>query len=237
MNLAEMTPREIDTELARLHGAKRQAETRAASALETLHSVTGQRERREYFGRKVRMVWPVSDEDTVTLARTAAERGESAPLMYSGRPVAEFVRKYDEAVSAGVELAAEIAILSDEYTRRPWPRFFIVQNNGGHIHSSMNCQTCNKNGSWTDFGWLPELSGLTEEDAVKAHGPLLCTVCYPSAPLDWTKGKDKPARCDGAAVAGTVRYVGINPYAKCSECHERQRMNANGTLRAHKPKA
>ena len=65
-----------------------------------------------------------------------------------------------------------------------WARFFLVKNTNGHIHSSLNCSTCN----WdTQFGWLTDMSGLTEADAVTAHGARLCSVCFPTAPVEWTQ--------------------------------------------------
>ena len=73
-----------------------------------------------------------------------------------------------------------------------WNRFFGVA--GGHIHSSMDCSTCNR---WTyqsgqtktAFVWLTELSGLTEDDAVAKYGATLCSRCFPEAPVENTKAK------------------------------------------------
>lgn len=95
-----------------------------------------------------------------------------------------YLRSYDQLSNTLQLLATEEKPLRDEHARRPWSRFFLVS--GGHIHSSMDCSTCNRNGKATAFSWLPELSGLTEEEAVAAHGAILCTTCYPTAPLAWT---------------------------------------------------
>jgi hypothetical protein len=78
----------------------------------------------------------------------------------------------------------EIARLEDAYTG--WSRFFLVTSSTGHVHSSMHCSTCRPT---TTYGWLPELSGKTERDAVDELGPTLCSVCYPSAPVEFTSGK------------------------------------------------
>lgn len=74
--------------------------------------------------------------------------------------------------------------LENEYTG--WSRFFLVTSSPGHVHSSMHCSTCRPT---TRFGWLPELSGSDEASAVDELGPTLCTVCFPSAPVEWTEGK------------------------------------------------
>jgi hypothetical protein len=57
-------------------------------------------------------------------------------------------------------------------------------------HSTTSCSTCRFD---TVFAWLPELSGLSEADAVEAYGSILCTVCFPSAPVEWTGGESKAA--------------------------------------------
>ncbi|WP_099020932.1 hypothetical protein [Mycolicibacterium palauense] len=71
---------------------------------------------------------------------------------------------------------------SDEYDRRGgWTRAFLVQNTGGHVHSSMRCSTCFPS---TRYAWLTEYSGHHEDQIVYAAGELACTVCYPSAPVE-----------------------------------------------------
>jgi hypothetical protein len=75
-----------------------------------------------------------------------------------------------------------------------WSRFYLVTNTNGHIHSSLSCSTCFHD---TNFAWLTHLSGLDEAGAVQAEGEVLCTICYPSAPVAWTNGisrRDKEAK-------------------------------------------
>lgn len=93
------------------------------------------------------------------------------------------------------DLQAEADELEATYTG--WSRFFLVTSSTGHIHSSMACSTCRPT---TTFGWLPGLSGKTEEDAVAEHGPALCSVCFPSAPVEWTAEKITAARAARAAA-------------------------------------
>lgn len=98
------------------------------------------------------------------------------------------VLKCDEKIAA---LYGEMAPFNEVYERYHWSRFFLVLNNNGHIHSSTSCSTCFIT---TDFGWLPELSGLTEADAVEQQGEILCSVCFPSAPVAWTSGTSKASK-------------------------------------------
>lgn len=116
-----------------------------------------------------------------------------------------------------------------------WSRFFLVNQPNGHIHKSMHCPTCKGD---TQFAWLPDLSGLEEGDAVKAHGPRLCSHCYPTAPAEWTEGikKDKEGLCEGSGQYYNGPWQ--NRYAKCPSCGAHvsvTRGNAGGKYRSHKP--
>jgi hypothetical protein len=94
----------------------------------------------------------------------------------------------------GQEINANNALLNPlnkTFAENGWSRFFLVTNTNGHIHSSRDCSTCNDK---TDFAWITTLSGLKEKDAVEQEGEILCTVCYPTAPSEYTSGESKPKR-------------------------------------------
>ena len=144
------------------------------------------------------------------------------------------------------KLDADLAVAARELTAanrqyKGWSRFFIVQ--GGHIHSTMSCSTCNNGKHPTDFGWLPQLSGLTEADAVAEHGAILCTVCFPSAPVHWTNKYELEAAAKAASKCPGQRdyskpsrqgyYTGN--WATCDTCGGRITITSTGKLRAHKP--
>lgn len=144
--------------------------------------------------------------------------------------------------------AAEVDELLVEQEARytGWSRFFLVP--GGHIHSNTNCSSCNKMGQLTRFSWLPTLSGLTEADAVAAHGAILCTVCFPSAPVWMTNAYEEAAKAKKAAqCSGSGKYYDdklphrtgyySGNWATCSVCGERQSVTKTGKVRAHKPQA
>ena len=150
-------------------------------------------------------------------------------------------------VEAAIEVrsAAADAYAQAEEKYEGWTRFFLVRNNGGHIHKDMNCQTCNKRGKATKFGWLPELSGQSEAEAVAAHGAILCTVCYPTAPVEWTDGRkaDDDAYCpadQGLDETKTIRrgyYTGNG--GTCKSCGQRVTVTREGygKIRKHKREA
>lgn len=142
------------------------------------------------------------------------------------------IENHKEVLKALYEEASEIEA---PFRKNPWNRFFLVQ--GGHIHRSMNCSTCY---STTQFGWLPALSGLTEADAVEAHGTRLCSVCFPTAPVEWTVGLAKPEGCAGTGTYG-VGKDGAEPtwrdrYRFCETCNDYVAVTSRGVLRKHKPK-
>jgi hypothetical protein len=151
----------------------------------------------------------------------AVDRLAAAQASLSRRPsdslyidmVASAEAEYDEAKAA-------FDAANEKYGG--WSRFFLVQNTNGHIHSSMHCSTCY---STTPFGWLPDLSGLTEAEAVEEWGGILCSVCFPSAPVDWTNGVNK-RDAEQKAVHKALLAIERSPEGKKAK-------NAASDLRSH----
>lgn len=110
--------------------------------------------------------------------------GISTPLM-AVRLMQKLMRTQIEmkfAAQALLDHKNLVAPFEAEYKRRGgWSRYFLVQNANGHIHSSMHCSTCNREGVSTDFGWMTQFSGKAEQDLTDEVGPNACTVCFPWA--------------------------------------------------------
>jgi hypothetical protein len=68
-----------------------------------------------------------------------------------------------------------------EFNSRPWSRFWLVTNTGGHVHRNTRCTTCFPT---TQYAFLPDYSGSTDEELIEAGGSSICTVCFPDAPVD-----------------------------------------------------
>jgi hypothetical protein len=102
-------------------------------------------------------------------------------------------------------LHAERGVYDGEFRRRPWPRYYHVDNNNGHVHTSMNCQTCYAS---TRYRWLTEISGQDEDACVALVGETACTVCMPSAPV-------KPGYGDG--TSGWARRTAEQQAARDAE--------------------
>jgi hypothetical protein len=246
-DLSQATPPDIDAHNAYFDDREARIEQRIESALAEARRAAG--EKPHFFGRSRTPYWNSTREEAIATARELAATGP-ADKPWTMDSAKRAVDKYDEAMCDLWALRRERAPLDAEWARRSyehlgmtlrgWPRFFLVNNNGGHIHSSQRCTTCHKNGKRTEIGWLPELSGLTEKEAVDKYGPILCTVCYPTAPTEWTIGKPKPAACENAPVAEGTRTRAYGPastrYGDCTQCAaKRIQITQSGRLRRHKP--
>jgi hypothetical protein len=130
----------------------------------------------------------------------------------------------------GQHSEAAFRIDSQEYTG--WTRFFLVK----HIHNTMACSSFR---STTRVGWLPKVSGLTEREAVSEYGETLCTICFPSAPVELTTKAADPSICTGSGkhydstLPNRTGYYSGN-WATCTDCGERQTLLKGGKIRKHK---
>lgn len=118
------------------------------------------------------------------IARWVDHQDAEGMMAYAARKYDEVVDKYSDA---GIVCADAYNALRDhEKHYRGWQRFFLVTSSAGLVHRDMNCPTCNKGRQATTFALLPSLSGQTIGDLVAVLGPVLCSVCWPEAPVEWT---------------------------------------------------
>lgn len=219
----EMTPRQTDEKLAEFYHALYRAQDRFASTNISLLHAAGAKFSYQRRGRghvrvadmKVTEALEIVQALAEYVATYEAEHGYTEARDYGeyhgtnwdawSPPYSLAVHEHDNparVLAQRAEYQAEIARLNGEIddleaTYTGWSRFFLVTSSAGHIHSSMNCSTCYPT---TRYGWLPEFSGRTEEEAVAELGPTLCSVCFKSAPLDWTEGK-KLTKAQAAKLA------------------------------------
>jgi hypothetical protein len=163
---------EVDTHLSEVWTASETARDRLASTRDYAHTQTG--ERPIYIGR--RRAWRASHADAVEKLR---EMAQTDRMPFRRDEYQRTIDKIDELNAEAEALNAEARQFEEIVD---WQRFFLVTNKNGHIHATMGCSTCRVT---TRFAWLPTLSGLTEADAVAAHGARLCSVCFPTAPVEW----------------------------------------------------
>ncbi len=217
----------IDTQLAEIWGEHAGLLKKLEQRKDTLNDQTS---KLTYSARKMQPFVSLNDlifKARVLLAWGDLSKWEAQDITETLATISQI--RHDLYVNAEQSKPGEAIFAANR-----WSRFFLVNNTNGHIHSSMNCSTCNMR---TNFSWLPNLSGLTEKDAVEEHGPLLCTVCYPSAPTEWTLGhvKDTSDQCPGS---GTYQE---NPsrrrYLTCDSCSKVVNVTSTGKLRSHKKEA
>lgn len=200
------TPLEIDTALAAKHHELDKAEQRLSFANSDMFFMAGAKFC--YKGRK--RVPDMSLEEAIEKAAANAAHlrdymtkhayvDNSGGYEYHGVKWDEYdgtIQPYDKdraleafakreaCIDVCVRVQDEINELQALYTG--WSRFFLVTSSPGHVHSSTHCSSCRPT---TTYGWLPSLSGKSEDVAVEELGPNLCTICFPSAPTSFTGGK------------------------------------------------
>jgi hypothetical protein len=175
---ARFTPREVDEELAALYEQAARIDTHRVSARDTLYRMAGYRPLRGY-GRQA--TWKRTTAEMLEDITGLISRGDERNLSHGKRP-SETLAAYNQLVAEIAQVMLRIGELDVIYKADPWSRFFPCTNANGHIHSSLSCSTCR----WdTPMAWMPQLSGKTEAEAVNELGPILCSVCFPSAPVEW----------------------------------------------------
>ena len=133
------------------------------------------------------------------------------------------------------EARHEAAIMNDALYEG-WQRFFLVE----HIHGNQHCSSVRPT---TKVGWLTSVSGLTEAEAVAEYGPRLCTICFPTAPVEWTRG-DAPApdTCAGSGKGyNREKRTGregayYSPTGYCETCGEVVGLASRGSFKVRKHK-
>ena len=169
-----------DTEIARLSDDIFSYDSKMHSGMERIHYLMGHRQERERIDG--RWVWRYSSSDSETLAQAREFVTNEDEEEWKRGPIRQALLDYDSVRSARLAALARMQELEATYRRHLWTRAFLVQ--GGHVHSSMDCSTCNRQGSETRFAWLPQYSGSDETLIVEDAGERACTVCYPTAPVD-----------------------------------------------------
>lgn len=230
VNLTTATPVEIDTELARLHGELASLDQRLSVVIRTAHSLNGEKPVRH--GRKHIYTGDVEKTLTELALKLADDQFDS----YTKENVVDCIEKHDDLSKKFSATQAEIQAIDIEHSSRPWSRFIAVE--GGHLHSSRFCAGGTIRVT-TQIGWHPELSGKTEAEAVAELGPLLCTHCFPSAPVEWTTGvaKKKIAEgyCEGQGQQGiNLQMEYVSPRGNCPVCKLGTGISRTGKVLKHK---
>lgn len=193
---AAVNPAEVDAELARLYTVLDGAE----ASIEQLHDMARKVYAEQVLEYRIRYGRRGAEFPAEATREAAMEYVRGLDLEgplgnYAGSRVGRFLAKVDELSDQASVTRSEIARQEKKYTG--WSRFFLVTSSSGHVHSSMTCHTCRPT---TAYGWVPQLSGKTEAEAVALLGETLCSVCYPSAPVAWQGGRITKAQAKKLAA-------------------------------------
>lgn len=91
--------------------------------------------------------------------------------------VEEAQRRLAVTLQSQRRIGAEIVSLNAEYARRGgWTRYYMVDNTGGHLHTTTACRNTYRTTPWY---WMTGMSGLTSAEAVALGGGLSCLTCFP----------------------------------------------------------
>lgn len=198
----------------------REVDTRIAAAWNLAYD---KRETAQEIERRAAQAGKVYFHDTP--ARAAEKAARAAEIKAEAVPV------WAEAS----ELSAA-AIRLDRAEYEGWSRFFLVK----HIHNTTACSSFRPS---TRVGWLPNVSGLTEAEAVAENGETLCTKCFPSAPVALTTKAADPSLCAGSnqpvdysKPTGRERAY-YSPTGTCATCGAVVGLTARGSGKARKHKA
>lgn len=175
MNTAPVNPIEVDTELSDLHVSYATVERRIRRLLDSLH--------RAVNDTKDHGFWRMDDGEAVLAAAAKAEEVR-VEKSWVARDIEKELASLDTYTADANDLKQQMRPLNALWAEHRWTRFFLATSNNGHVHSSMDCPTCNREGKPTEFAWQPHMSGKTETEAVAEYGMIMCTVCFPTAPAD-----------------------------------------------------
>lgn len=245
MDLSQATPVEIDTIIADLAMQAWKQADRIDRALASLHHAVGDRQ-------ISRTAWRMSDDEVIRKVQNLLEHDDRPDFIkFHGstqEKVTKSLKTIEEAQAERARLFDEIRIHEDEYRRRPWSRFFMLRRTvNAHIHSHSGCQGLHSS-DLSDLGWHPELSGKSEKEAVDELGPVMCSKCFPSAPVEWRRNpKDlvnNPNTCPGgdeSPAEGTIErsrnWAGVRYYGDCPRCGQNKLLKNNMRIPRHdKPK-
>ena len=228
-----------DAELAEATKTLHGAHDRTERAINDIHRAAGDTATRRR-GRTA--TWTLTLADAIaTATRVAAGEvdllGRRAPWELRNAPQRAATALAARDAADAAEAAARTKVDSLEEIWRDngrWSRFFMVP--AGHIHRATSCHTLR---ATTKIGWLPELSGESDQEAVTAYGTVLCTHCFPDAPVEWTTKAPKaldPSLCPGSAqqVPGADMRL-YSPRGTCPECGNSVSVTSIGNARKHKP--
>lgn len=219
-DLTTKTPKEIDTEIARLSEKISRADFEYRSLSSHMERENDRHEALKKKAYERDGDWPLADFYADT---------------FHGKQNAERLAEITERI---LRLHDETEPFQAEYVRRGrWNRYFLVTNSNGHVHRGMDCSTCFPD---TRYAWLVDLADCDEAAMVEEYGTKACTVCFPNAPTlpAWKRAEEIDAAAkaekDAKVCPGSGRCSGAwYGHERCEVCGDLVRVTKNGNYRKH----
>lgn len=144
-------------------------------------------------------IWEINSQIlTYQDYQKSTERSRFTSEADKASSIAKYAEKIDELIIKRAPLKDRVRELDKIYVLDPWTRAFLVINSNGHVHSSMNCNTCFDT---TRYNWLVQYSNDDEKTIVEDAGQDACTICYPSAPAEVLNRPSRIVTADKVAKA------------------------------------
>lgn len=219
--------KETDKALADIHGQINALNAQIDARMDSAHTHAG--DRKDYRGRSRKGTWRMDDAEVID----RIVNGEIITPQYLDK-ARRFLAERDAMIEQRDALEADATDLEILHSQHRWARFFLVP--GGHIHSGTQCAGGTIRIT-TSVGWLPDLSGKPIADAVAAHGTILCTHCFPTAPVEWRVGPPKvedPSKCESQNLGGDRSVAYRRRRGVCGDCGAQVTLTLIGNVRKHK---
>jgi hypothetical protein len=99
---------------------------------------------------------------------------------FYGKTEAELEEMIKQAQVRQAEVTHLAYPLDQEFERRPWSRYYLVED--GHLHYDVSGSRCSRIPSTTHY-WMTEFSGTAPKLVIAKAGERVCTTCFPEAPV------------------------------------------------------
>lgn len=192
---AGMTPVEVDTALAKADRSSIQNYAAVTHLTDRAHALIGDKESRRWnqYAKRYLSSYATTDADTWAKVEAMAAAGDTTTAGWRSRGNAgQIMAELDQLNIERRTIESVRGALREQYALRGWSRYYVVTSSAGHIHNDTWCSRRNA----TTYGWLPQFSGRSVEAMIDSEGPVMCTKCYPDAPLTATTGKVTKARAE-----------------------------------------
>lgn len=187
-----LNPSAFDTELANHHLAHAKAVAEGNRLVQRAHAAA--KDTKRWVGR--RQVWNNTEENVLRILRGIVA-GDVPATPFEVRNAKDILAGIDVAIWSVKAERKAIDVMNAYYTG--WSRFILCTSPGGHVHTALGCSSLRFD---TPTEWHPELSGLTTAEAVDLLDTGLCSICYPSAPVEIREGYvSRASKAEAAARA------------------------------------